>query len=94
MKVVWQTIGVVMLLAVSVSGASATCLSIERGSGVSFWVNSCPVHVNVNWSDQGSCRNWSCSDGVNANSRETESFIGRVDWCECQGLSCYAHGPC
>jgi hypothetical protein len=75
------------------AAASAKCLSVLNEGGAAYWVNSCSVPVSVNWNDQGDCTNWSCSDSVGPNSRETADVKGDVKWCECQGDECSVFGP-
>jgi hypothetical protein len=93
-NVILRTLVLCFALLVSFgSSANARCLSILTSNFVSYWVNGCSVSIYVNWSDQGDCSDWSCSDHVGPNSRETESMRGKVDWCECQGDTCFVHGP-
>jgi hypothetical protein len=77
-----------------ISSSNATCLSVLRTNGSTFWQNNCSVAVNVNWSDNGYCGNWSCSDSIGPGQRSTATIGPQVNWCECQGRGCYAHGPC
>ena len=75
--------------------AAAACLSMEYNGFEDHWVNQCPIEVHVNWTDGGSCKDWSCSASVPANGRQgANKFIGAVKWCECQGSSCTVQGPC
>jgi hypothetical protein len=76
------------------SAANATCLSLQRNGSSTFWINNCSTTVNVNWTDQGVCSRWSCSDSIGPRGRSIASIKGSVSWCECQGTGCEAKGPC
>jgi hypothetical protein len=71
--------------------ALASCLTADRTFG---WVNVCSNPVQVRWTDEGSCKNWSCSTNVPARGRNTTYFKGMVTWCECDTPACFpGQGP-
>jgi len=75
----------VLALAIASTQARATCLTIDwSGTGFPAWVNHCSRAVYVNWTDQGSCGNWSCGDNIGPNRRSGADISrrGQVNWCE------------
>jgi hypothetical protein len=82
----FRLLSLTFLLALSPDVTNAqTCLHPDRQLG---WINGCSYPVRVRWTDEGNCRNWSCSTGVPARGRNTTYFKGQMQWCECRGSGC------
>lgn len=61
--------------------AAASCLSVNGY----MWENRCGVGIDFEWTDQGSCRGWSCSGYVAPyGSNAWGGPEGRYEWVECK----------
>src|ERR1700680_531465 len=51
------------------------CVSVDHNSNsiADFIINSCDAIITVRWTDQGDCRNWSCTDFIGARSKSSEN---------------------
>jgi hypothetical protein len=71
--------------------AMAACVDVIPNGGpngsTSLWVNNCNHTVTIRWTNQRSCRNWSCSAVVGAHSRQSALIFegGRYQYCWCEG---------
>lgn len=79
----------------SPSHAEASCLEIRRDNTFSAWVNTCNRVVYVNWTDDHTCRNWSCASKIGPLKTSTATITRKslTTWCEWYD-GATGKGPC
>lgn len=73
------------ILFLGAGAAQATCLYMDWNDVWRPFVNTCNVGIDFDFSDQGSCRGWSCSGYVAPYGRfQVGNVTGTLQWVECQ----------
>lgn len=94
-KLIIRTVAACGLALSLASAANASCLTAIPNFGIAAaWENHCPWAISVNWTDQGGCAGWACSDIVPPHKVSAVSpWSGQMTWCE-ERYPRFAHGPC